>query len=218
MSDDEDLFQSYGPYVSDIEGFKQVRNDLREDLRHGISQKRMQNPQERYVSFSFELDECTEAPNIYHLCLTEANRNSSPVWGVRPLEYMESRSPENDLPRFYHQAESDFEGDGVPVEVVMDIQCRMKAAMILAMADLDAEGFFGTGGERERIQLRCGTYTHEGGSDLGFTAWTVRYLNPASQFQSFLEGLKQTDQADWLDRQADELSCEDRMLYYIQQG
>ncbi|WZO98395.1 DUF4303 domain-containing protein [Isosphaeraceae bacterium EP7] len=62
---------------------------------------------------------------------------------------------------------------------------RVFAAMLLGLKDLDAEGFFGVGEQRERIILFCSA------TDASETAWleeeSARRLNSAAAYQSFFD-------------------------------
>jgi hypothetical protein len=68
-------------------------------------------------------------------------------------------------------------------EDYVEARAGVFAAMVLALKDLDAGGFFGAGDERARVTLMCSA------SDSAATAWledeSARALNPPGVYQAF---------------------------------
>lgn len=84
------------------------------------------------------------------------------------------------------EVETDDEPPGPETDV--DLRAQAYAAMVLGLHDLDAEGFFGTGAEREKVTLFCSLVDSEE------TAWleaeSAQFLNPPQVYERFF--------AEWL--------------------
>jgi hypothetical protein len=73
-------------------------------------------------------------------------------------------------------------------ETDVDLRAQSYAAMVLGLSDLDAEGFFGTGPDREKVTLLCSLVDSEEVDWL--EAESARFLNPPGVYDRFL--------AEWL--------------------
>jgi hypothetical protein len=71
-----------------------------------------------------------------------------------------------------------------PVES-LDYRARLYGSMVLAMKDLDSEGFFGAGEQRDSVVLLCDLV--EPPEKIWFAVESARVLNPPEVFQGFLK-------------------------------
>ena len=67
-------------------------------------------------------------------------------------------------------------------ELEEEFTMRTNAAMVMALQDLDGEGFFGISDERWRKTLLCRMDAY----DDWFAAASSKYLNPPETFQTFV--------------------------------
>jgi hypothetical protein len=73
-------------------------------------------------------------------------------------------------------------------ETDVDLRAQAYAAMVLGLRDLDAEGFFGTGPERESVTIYCSMVDSE--ETVWLEAESAQFLNPPQVFDRFF--------AEWL--------------------
>jgi hypothetical protein len=108
-------------------------------------------------------------------------------WGFPEWAY---QGGEPDVEAFYELVEAaeieddeanDFDTPGPEVNV--DLRAQSYAAAVLALRDLDSEGFFGSGAERERVTVFFSVI------DSPETFWlqneTARLLNPPAVYEQF---------------------------------
>jgi len=183
--------------------FRVVRREITAAARRAFTLIRSKHPDERFYTFALCSDDEAES-----LC---ASANTEEGY-ARGLKRYEGRPLGNEAGVRWHCPEWAYHGDEMGefraldplIEIDEEIQddpgpfdafrARLYASMILGLKDLDAEGFFGTGQDRERVALFCDlASTHD-------TYWYVvesaRALNPPSTFRAFLP--------QWLDFVGDE--------------
>lgn len=88
-----------------------------------------------------------------------------------------------ELTPFYHLLDGLASDEPPGPDTDVDLRAQAYAAMVLGLHDLDAEGFFGTGKERDKVTLFCSVHDSEE------TAWmeaeSARFLNPPQVFDRF---------------------------------
>ncbi|MDG3004283.1 DUF4303 domain-containing protein [Paludisphaera mucosa] len=96
----------------------------------------------------------------------------------------------------------DESDDGAFVEY----KANVFAAMVLALSDLEAEGFFGSGRDRRSVAVFCSV------ADSICTAWleadSARRLNPPEVFEAF-----QAERIEYISEGADDLAPHDDEVF-----
>lgn len=187
--------------------FRLVRREMKEAARRAFAQLRSQHPDEHFYAFALCAD--SDAQHIcpsanteegYRRCLgryessrarTEASlarsgmtyedhsniyRWNLPEWAYHGDGVEEFRALD---PLIWH--DDDFEEDD-PVGF-LTFQTRLYGCMILALKDLDGEGFFGEGVRRTAVTLFCDIV--EPPEKYWFALESARLLNPPSVFDAF---------------------------------
>lgn len=122
---------------------------------------------ERFVGKKGELD--TVGWNYY--------RWNLPEWWFHGDEVKEFRILD---PLIEHGSEIDEDDD---LKAYLTFRAELYGTMILALRDLDAEGFFGAGEEREAVTLFCDLVEPPG--KYWFALESAKRLNPPSVFERF---------------------------------
>ena len=190
-----------------------VRVGLRDAARRAFTQVRAEQSGERFYTFALCSDEeaqsvCasanTEEGYLWRLGRNEKYRESTeariakygmiwadytnyfrwnlPEWAYHQAGVREFRALDPLILDPIHLREDELEEadpDGFD-----DHRARLYGAMVLAMKDLDAEGFFGEGEERGSLVLLCDIV--EPPEKYWFAVESARTLNPPAVFQGFL--------------------------------
>lgn len=178
-----------------------IRRELKEAARRSFAKVRGSNPAETFYAFALYTDgdasgalPASNTAEGYARRLEKYRNNAGFMESLkemglqfRPFDYKWG------TPEWAFEAVAGGEfGDADALindesrqDDFVEAKAGVFAAMVLALKDLDAEGFFGEGGERARITLLCSA------SDSAAAAWledeSARYLNPPDVYRAFFE-------------------------------
>ncbi|MBN9629181.1 MAG: DUF4303 domain-containing protein [Actinobacteria bacterium] len=82
----------------------------------------------------------------------------------------------------FHEVERLFDGLGDPFERSAAVNGRLREAMVAALADLDADGVFGVGAQREAVVVNV---TVPGDGDAALELASARRLNPPAALDRY---------------------------------
>jgi hypothetical protein len=201
---------------------KGLRRRLAESARHAFSEVRRTHPDEAFYAFSlYTVDDavgispsaCSDqayarvrSKYVADGAFTEADLLGNFRWSPYDWEYdcagSEFFGPVNELINYRGSGRYDeMDADGF-----INFKARVLAAMVLALADLEAEGLFGAGLARRSVTVFC-SIAH---SDCA--AWleadSARRLNPAEVFEVF-----SAERVAYIDEGSDALEPGDDNLY-----
>lgn len=196
--------------VEELFNFEQARQYIKDGAKAFFGRMREKFPdQSFYVYIIYGTDDDASCVNLaanseqgHEEIVAKYRANKSFMkslqeggWEFNPLFYRWSFGEwgygggAQDLTPFYDLlcgVETDDEPPGPETDV--DLRAQAYAAMVLGLRDLDGEGFFGTGAERERVTLFCSLVDSEE------TAWleaeSAQFLNPPQVYDRFF--------AEWL--------------------
>ena len=190
-----------------------VRSGLREAARRSFTRVRAEYPGERFYAFALCSDEeaqsacasanteegfqwrlegnqkyrkSTEAAIAKHgmtwADYTNYYRWNLPEWAYHQVGVREFRALDPLILDPIHQRAQELEDEDP--EGFDDHRARLYGSMILAMKDLDADGYFGEGNERRTLVLLCDLV--EPPEKYWFAVESAKALNPPDVFQGFL--------------------------------
>jgi hypothetical protein len=184
-----------------------VRAELREAARRAFTQVRTEQAGEQFYAFALCSDEDAESvcasantEEGYRRCLqrNEPDRESTEALlaesGMTWADY--TNYYRWNLPEWAYHATGIQEFRALDPLIRDSIHCqtdpdrfdnhraRLYGAMVLAMHDLDSEGFFATGDERHSVVLLCDIV--EPPEKYWFAVESAKVLNPPAVFEHFL--------------------------------
>src|SRR4051812_25190597 len=178
-----------------MDDFAAIRSAIADAAREAWTQLRAEHPTDDFYYFGLWTTPVAHRP-APTACSDEGLRIAaeSSRRGATPAELSELRWAVNASPYdlfgdlAFARLEPLFEACGDPYDRPRPVNEALLRAMEGALADLDAEGFFGSGEERQRIVLNVTMPAHERPAD---ALESARRLNPAgalTQYEADLSG------------------------------
>jgi hypothetical protein len=175
--------------VNELDEFERIRAGVREAARGAWATLRAEHPTERFYYFGLWTTPVAHRP-APTACSVEGLARA--VAGYRELgttvDPDELRWSENDSPYDLHgddlfsALEPLFEAFGDPYDRPRDVNEALLEAMTGALADLEAEGFFGRGDERDAVVVNV---TLPGRDDARSAVASARRLNPPAALERY---------------------------------
>jgi hypothetical protein len=157
--------------------FAGIQEKIKEAARQAFTEVRSLSPEQDFYVYALYSDD--DGMTVMPSANTRAHQSSDPYhrWGSSEWRYCGAGGE-------YFNAVPIRGGDEA-------FRGKLFATMVLALKDLDADGFFGTGQERQQITLLCSV------TDSADTAWveleSVRLLNPPAVYLAYRNDVEQIE-------------------------
>jgi hypothetical protein len=173
--------------------FARIRAEIRDAARAAWSALRAERPAERFYYYGLWTSPLAHRP-APTACSAEGLRRAADAYRADGLTVDEDelRWAVNESPYdlygddHFARLEPLFDALGGPYDRPRAVNEELLEAMIGALGDLDAEGFFGTGAEREALVINVTMPGHEHPRE---AVETARRLNPGAALARYEAGL-----------------------------